>query len=250
MTDPAQPRLSVAALYRFTSIADPAALRDRLTRVGAERGLCGTLLIAGEGLNGTVAGEPDAVEALLAELRALPGCETLAVRRSQADTAPFGRWKVRLKAEIVTMGQATIDAARDAGTYVEPADWDALIADPGMVVIDTRNGFEVEIGQFPGAIDPGIARFRDFPAWFDAMAPAWHAAGKRIAMYCTGGIRCEKATAYARSRGFNQVYHLRGGILAYLETVPAERSRYAGACFVFDERGALGQDLAITKIND
>lgn len=229
----------VATFYRFTAIDDPRALRDRLAARCEALGIRGTLLIAAEGINGTVAGSPGAVDALVAELRALPGCAEMDVKRSTAQRMPFHRLKVRVKREIVTMGEA-VDPAQ-AGTYVASNEWNELLADPDIVVIDTRNAYEVAVGTFPGAVDPGTAGFADFPAWFRTHAHEF--AGKRVAMFCTGGIRCEKATALLRREGVEDVRHLHGGILRYLEEVPAAKSLWKGECFVFDERVAVGQGL-------
>ena len=234
--------IRVAALYRFAAFDDPAAIRAALEARARALGIRGTLLVAGEGINGTIAGAPEAVDAMVATIRSLPGCAGLAPKYADAAAMPFHRLKVRLKREIVTLGVAGIDAARDAGTYVSPADWNALVDDPDTVVIDTRNGYEVAVGSFAGAIDPGTEAFRDFPAWVDAHRD--ELAGKRIAMFCTGGIRCEKATALMKAEGFDDVHHLDGGILRYLEEVPEGESRWRGECFVFDERVAVGHGLA------
>ena len=234
--------IRVAALYRFAAFDDPAAIRTALEARARALGIRGTLLVAGEGINGTIAGAPEAVDAMVATIRSLPGCAGLAPKYADAAAMPFHRLKVRLKREIVTLGVAGIDAARDAGTYVSPADWNALVDDPDTVVIDTRNGYEVAVGSFAGAIDPGTEAFRDFPAWVDAHRD--ELAGKRIAMFCTGGIRCEKATALMKAEGFDDVHHLDGGILRYLEEVPEGESRWRGECFVFDERVAVGHGLA------
>ena len=234
--------IRVAALYRFAAFDDPAAIRTALEARARALGIRGTLLVAGEGINGTIAGAPEAVDAMVATIRSLPGCAGLAPKYADAAAMPFHRLKVRLKREIVTLGVAGIDAARDAGTYVSPADWNALVDDPDTVVIDTRNGYEVAVGSFAGAIDPGTDAFRDFPAWVDAHRD--ELAGKRIAMFCTGGIRCEKATALMKAEGFDDVHHLDGGILRYLEEVPEGESRWRGECFVFDERVAVGHGLA------
>jgi len=234
--------IRVAALYRFAAFDDPAAIRTALEARARALGIRGTLLVAGEGINGTIAGAPEAVDAMVATIRSLPGCAGLAPKFADAAAMPFHRLKVRLKREIVTLGVAGIDAARDAGTYVSPADWNALVDDPDTVVIDTRNGYEVAVGSFAGAIDPGTEAFRDFPAWVDAHRD--ELAGKRIAMFCTGGIRCEKATALMKAEGFDDVHHLDGGILRYLEEVPEGESRWRGECFVFDERVAVGHGLA------
>ena len=232
--------VTVAAFYRFASVVDPGALADRLRALGAELGLAGSIIVAGEGANGTISGAPAAVGALFDALRAEPGFAGLAPRLHEAPARPFARWKVKVKREIVTMGQA-VNAAEGAGTHVAPADWNALIAQPDIVLIDTRNDYEVAIGSFAGALDPGTASFGDFPAWFDAQTEQWRAEGRRprIAMFCTGGIRCEKSTAYARAKGFDEVYHLKGGILAYLAEIEAGDSRWRGECFLFDERVSI-----------
>jgi len=237
--------LTVAALYHFARIDDPAATCAPIRALCDAHGLCGSLLLAGEGINGTVAGSADGVAALIEHIRLLPGFGMAQVKYSGAHLPPFRRMKVRLKREIVTMGVPGIDPVNGQGAYVDPADWNALISDPDTLVIDTRNSFEVDQGSFTGAIDPGTERFSDFPGWFDSQAATLRASGKKIAMFCTGGIRCEKATAYARAHGFDAVYHLKGGILKYLEEVPADQSLFSGGCFVFDERVALGQGLAV-----
>jgi UPF0176 protein len=228
----------VAAFYRFAPIADPATLAQVLRLSGAERGLVGSIILAPEGMNGTIAGAPQAVAALLDCLRAEPGFAALTAREHDAERLPFGRWKVKVKPEIVTMGIA-VDAAAATGIHVAPADWNALIADPDTILIDARNDYEVALGHFEGAIDPETRSFGDFPDWFDAHAAQWRAQGKRIAMYCTGGIRCEKSTAYARARGFDEVYHLKGGILAYLAETEESASLWRGECFLFDERVSI-----------
>jgi len=233
--------ITVAALYRFTRFDDPAALRGPLARLCCGRGVKGSLLLAPEGINGTIAGERGAVDAVLAHIRALPGCAALAWQESTADAQPFLRLKVRLKREIVTMGQPGVDPLAETGRHVVPADWNALISDPEVAVIDTRNDYEVGIGTFQGAIDPQTATFRDFPAWWAANASRF--AGKRIAMFCTGGIRCEKSTSYLMSQGVENVLHLKGGILKYLEEVPEDQSLWRGECFVFDQRVAVGHGL-------
>ncbi|WP_349306427.1 rhodanese-related sulfurtransferase [Sphingopyxis sp. Geo48] len=232
---------TVAAFYRFAPFDDPAALRQPLLDLCAARGVKGTLLLAREGVNGTIAGSEAGIAAVIAHIRALPGCAELDVKYSAAAAMPFQRLKVRLKKEIVTMKVPGVDPARDAGTYIDPADWNAVVDDPGTVVIDTRNAFEVGYGSFDGAIDPGTKSFGDFPDWWRANAERF--AGKRIAMFCTGGIRCEKSTAFLRSEGVEDVAHLKGGILAYLEQVPEADSRWHGSCFVFDERVSVGHGL-------
>ncbi|MGI4949445.1 MAG: rhodanese-related sulfurtransferase [Janthinobacterium lividum] len=238
--------IRVVAFYRFTPFANPEAVRGPLASACRSGGVRGTVLLAHEGINGTVAGTDDAIDRVLAHVRALPGCGALDVRESRAETMPFHRMKVRVKREIVTMGQPGIDPVADTGRHVAPEEWNALIDRSDTILIDTRNEYEVAIGSFDGAIDPGTRSFRDFPAWFLARKDDLLAAGRqpRIAMFCTGGIRCEKATAFVRSQGLADVYHLKGGILAYLDTVPAEQSRWQGECFVFDQRVAVGQALA------
>ncbi len=233
----------VCALYRFTPFTDPAALKPPLLAACEAAGVRGTLLLAHEGINGTIAGTDAGMEAVLAHIRALPGCADLDVKESRAGTMPFHRTKVRVKAEIVTMGEPAIYPL-DAGHYVEPADWNALIADPKTMLIDTRNDYEVAVGTFAGAIDPATRTFRDFPAWFRNHRDALLAGDKQVAMFCTGGIRCEKATAFLKAEGVEDVFHLKGGILKYLEDVPAEDSAWQGECFVFDERVAVGHGLA------
>ncbi|MFZ4606900.1 MAG: rhodanese-related sulfurtransferase [Caulobacter sp.] len=235
----------VAALYRFSSFDDCAGLRGGLEAVCAAQGIKGTLLLAPEGVNGTIAGTAEGIEAVLAHIRALPGCAALSVKLSWAETMPFYRMKVRLKREIVTMGQPDIDPLKDAGCYVAAADWNALIADPDTLVIDTRNAYEVKIGTFAGAVNPGTASFREFPGWFRANREALLAGrpAPKIAMFCTGGIRCEKSTAFLKAEGLDAVYHLDGGILKYLETVPEPESLWRGECFVFDQRVAVGHGL-------
>ncbi|MBD8677593.1 oxygen-dependent tRNA uridine(34) hydroxylase TrhO [Sphingomonas sp. CFBP 13720] len=235
----------VAALYRFVAVADPQAVRDRLETVLACAGVRGTLLVAGEGLNGTIAGSTDGIDAALAAIRALPGCDDLMPKFAESDTMPFHRLKVRVKAEIVTMGVPGTDPNRIVGTYVAPADWNALIADPQTVVIDTRNAYEVKVGTFAGAIDPGTDSFRDFPDWFRANRDTLLAGKRKVAMFCTGGIRCEKSTAFLKAEGVADVFHLEGGILKYLEMVQETESAWNGECFVFDERVAVGHGLAV-----
>ncbi len=232
---------TVAALYQFAPFDDPAALRQPLLDLCAAREVKGTLLLAREGVNGTIAGSEAGIAAVIGHIRALPDCTGLDVKYSTAAAMPFQRLKVRLKKEIVTLKVDGIDPARDAGRYVAPADWNALVDDPDTVVIDTRNDFEVGYGSFDGAIDPQTKSFGEFPDWWRANAEKF--AGKRVAMFCTGGIRCEKSTAFLRSEGIDDVVHLKGGILAYLEQVPEAESRWHGSCFVFDERVSVGHGL-------
>jgi UPF0176 protein len=245
MPTPSEP-LCVAALYRFTRFADCAALRAPLERLCRDHGIRGTLLLAAEGINGTIAGSPAGIAAVLDHIRGLPDCADLDVKLSSAATMPFHRMKVRIKREIVTMGEPDIDPLAVVGTYVEPQDWNALIADPDTIVIDTRNDYEVAVGTFEGAIDPQTATFRDFPAWFRAERERLLGEGKppKVAMFCTGGIRCEKSTAFLKQEGVEEVFHLKGGILRYLETVPEDESLWRGECFVFDQRVTIGHGLA------
>ena len=238
----APPLLCVAALYQFTRFDDPALVQAGLRDICNVAETKGTLLIAREGINGTIAGTPDAVARVIGHIRALPGCAALEIKYSGAAAMPFYRMKVRLKREIVTMGQPDIDPLTGAGHYVEAAQWNALIDAPDVVVIDTRNEYEVEIGSFAGALDPKTSSFSDFPDWFRANRDVLE--GKKVAMFCTGGIRCEKATAFLKAEGLDEIYHLKGGILKYLEDVPAADSRWSGECFVFDQRVAIGQGLA------
>ncbi len=235
----------VAALYQFTRFPDVESLKAPLLALCEELGIRGTLLLAKEGLNGTVAGSDDAIARLLEHVRALPGCAELDVKYSAAAAMPFDRMKVRLKREIVTMGEPDIDPLTDVGHYVAPEDWNALIDAPDTIVIDTRNAYEVALGTFDGAIDPGTRSFREFPEWFRRFREAREKDGPmpRVAMFCTGGIRCEKSTAFLKTEGIDEVYHLKGGILAYLEQVPPERSRWQGECFVFDQRVTVDHAL-------
>ena len=236
----------VAALYQFTRLEEPAAVQRSLAELCCARGMRGTLLVASEGLNGTIAGTDEAVAAVLAHIRALPGCAAIDVKLSRAATLPFDRMKVRLKREIVTMGQPDIDPLTGVGHYVDPADWNALIDDPDTIVIDTRNDYEIALGSFQGAINPRTRSFREFPDWFRAFRAERERQGAlpRVAMFCTGGIRCEKATAFLKAEGVDDVHHLKGGILAYLEATPPEQSRWQGDCFVFDQRVTVTHDLA------
>ncbi|WP_174275393.1 oxygen-dependent tRNA uridine(34) hydroxylase TrhO [Sphingomonas bacterium] len=235
----------IVALYRFTPMEDCAAIRARLALACCARGVKGTLLLAAEGINGTIAGADEAIDHVLAEIRALPGCADIETKESRAPDMPFHRMKVRIKREIVTMGQPHIDPLGARGHYVAPQDWNMLIDQPGTILIDTRNDYEVAVGTFAGAIDPRTKAFSDFPAWFAAHRAELLGRERppRIAMFCTGGIRCEKATAFLRAEGLEDVHHLKGGILAYLEAVAPEQSRWQGECFVFDERVAVGPGL-------
>lgn len=231
----------VAALYQFRAVAVPAELRQHLLELLEPLGLCGTLLVAPEGINGTLAGSRGAVTQLRAELVTL-GFDDLEYKESLSDHKPFRRFKVRLKREIVTLG---IDVAprQRVGHYVEAQDWNALISDPEVILIDTRNQYEIKAGTFEGAVDPQLSSFGAFPAWADQHLAGQQ--GRKIAMFCTGGIRCEKSTSLLLDLGFEDVYHLRGGILSYLEHVPEAESRWNGECFVFDERVTVGHGLKV-----
>ena len=232
---------TIAALYHFTRFPDLAALQAPLLALCRAQGVKGSFLLATEGINGTVAGSAEAIHLVIAHVKGLPGCATLEWKESWADSPPFGHMKVRLKREIVTMGQPDINPLSRVGHYVNAADWNALIAAPDVAVIDTRNDFEVAIGTFQGAVDPETQAFGEFPAWWQANKSRF--TGKRIAMFCTGGIRCEKSTNYLLGQGVEDVFHLKGGILKYLEEVPAEDSLWQGQCFVFDQRVSVGHGL-------
>ena len=236
-------KFRVAALYRFCRLERFADLRAPLAAFCSALGIKGTLLLAREGINGTVAGSDAAISALVAHLEAMPELAGMEIKYSNSNDMPFHRMKVRLKREIVTMGQPDIDPLRDVGAYVAAGDWNALISDPDTIVIDTRNDYEVSLGTFAGAINPETAKFGEFPAWFERQQPDFK--GKKIAMFCTGGIRCEKATAYVKSLGIDEVFHLKGGILKYLEEVSESDSLWQGECFVFDERVSVGHGLTV-----
>jgi UPF0176 protein len=234
--------LVVAAVYKFVKLADCAKLRAPLQAQCEALGVTGTLLLAEEGINGTIAGTRSGIDKILAYLRSDPRLSDLEHKESAANQPPFYRMKVKLKKEIVTMGVPGIDPNELVGQYVKPEDWNALISDPDVLLVDTRNDYEVEVGTFKGAVDPRITTFREFPEYVkNNFDPAKQ---PRVAMFCTGGIRCEKASAYMLQQGFSEVYHLQGGILKYLENVPAEQSLWQGECFVFDQRVAVGQGLA------
>lgn len=238
-------RYLTAAFYKFVDLPDYAERKPALLAFCEARRVKGLILLAREGINSTIAGAPDDVHAVLAYLRADPLLADLQHKESFADKAPFYRMKVRLKKEIVTMQVPGLDPTRDVGTYVKPEDWNALISAPGVVVVDTRNDYEVELGTFAGAINPHIQSFAELPQWVQQAQALQTQDGQkpRVAMFCTGGIRCEKSTAYLRSQGFDEVYHLEGGILKYLETVDPAHSLWQGECFVFDERVSVGHGL-------
>ena len=235
------PDTVVAALYKFVALEDFHEMREPLLDACLAAGARGTLLLAHEGINGTIAASREGIDQVLAHLRADPRLQDLEHKESIDDHMPFYRMKVKLKKEIVTMGIAGIDPNERVGTYVRPADWNALVSDPEVLLVDTRNDYEYGIGSFRGALDPETTTFREFPAYVRKhLAPGRH---KKVAMFCTGGIRCEKASAFMLQEGFEEVYHLQGGILKYLEEVPEEESLWEGECFVFDNRVAVNHRL-------
>jgi Predicted sulfurtransferase len=236
-----QPRIVVCALYHFVPLDDYAALQQPLLQLMLDHEVRGTLLLAAEGINGTIAGTREGIDAVLNWLKSDPRLADLDYKESYDDTPPFYRSKVKLKKEIVTMGVEGIDPRSKAGTHVDPKDWNALISDPDVLLIDTRNDYEVEIGTFRGAINPHTRSFREFPEYVRKhLDPSRH---KKVAMFCTGGIRCEKSTAFLKENGFEEVYHLKGGILNYLEKVPESESLWQGECFVFDNRVSVNHAL-------
>ncbi len=232
---------TIAAFYRFVAIEDPPALRAELEASFTEDELRGTLLIAHEGINGTLAGATEVIDRLLTLLQTRTGLERSVVKFSTAQQMPFGRLKFKVKQEILAFRRAVVDPTR-AGTYVAPRDWNALIAQPDVLVLDTRNTYETAVGTFRGAVDPGIETFSEFATYArEQLDPAKH---RKVAMFCTGGIRCEKASAFLLQEGFAEVYHLEGGILRYMEEIPVEQSAWSGECFVFDRRRGVGhQDV-------
>jgi UPF0176 protein len=233
----------VATLYKFVKLSNLTEKQEALLKQCEAAGVKGTLLLAEEGINGTIAGSQEAIATVLAFLRSDPQLADLEHKESVADRLPFDRMKVRLKREIVTLGVPHVDPTQQVGTYVDPQDWNDLISDPDVLVIDTRNKYEVKIGTFQGAINPQTDSFPEFPDYVrQNLDPTRH---KKIAMFCTGGIRCEKASSFLRSQGFPEVYHLKGGILKYLEQVPADQSLWQGECFVFDHRVAVRHSLEL-----
>lgn len=238
--------ITVAALYKFTRFDDPDAVRAPLLEACNVLGIKGTLLLATEGINGTVAGSAAAINAILGHIRALPGCADTDIKFSHADAMPFFRMKVRVKPEIVTLRVPEVDPTL-RGTYVQPHEWNTLVDDPNVIMIDTRNDYEVAIGTFKGAVNPNTTSFTELPAWVEAFKASLpiDAPQPKLAMFCTGGIRCEKSTALMKAHGFDDVVHLKGGILNYLEHVPVEESRWQGECFVFDQRVSVSHGLAL-----
>lgn len=230
-----------ASFYRFVSLDDCPALRDRLQQQCEQRAITGTILLAREGINATICGDAASVREFIAQLDNDPRLQGMEIKESTSDQRTLARLKVKIKPEIITMNQPDLNPAAGAGEYVDPEQWNALISDPDVVVIDTRNDYEVAIGQFAGARNPGTANFSDLPAWLDKQDDL--RSKPAVAMYCTGGIRCEKSTALLRKRGFERVYHLRGGILNYLAQIKRQDSLWQGECFVFDERVSVDHEL-------
>jgi len=231
----------VCALYKFVALKNYQSLQTPLLEVMKSQDVCGTLLLAQEGINGTVAGSRSSLDNLIKWLENQQGLNSLVTKESITTDKPFKRTKVKLKKEIVTMGVEGIDPRKVVGTYVEAKDWNALITDPNVLLVDTRNDYEYAVGTFENAVNPNTVSFRDFPAYVkNNMSPQKH---KKVAMFCTGGIRCEKSTAYLKEQGYDEVYHLKGGILKYLEEVPKEETTWKGECFVFDDRVTVDHDL-------
>lgn len=241
MSEPKPEKIIVAALYRFTRLDKFAELREPLLQMMLANNVRGTLLLAAEGINGTISGSREDIDTVLAWLRADPRLAELDHKESLVDKHPFLRTKVKLKKEIVTMGIEGVDPTRVVGTYLSGQEWNEVISDPETLLIDTRNDYEYEVGTFAGAINPQTKTFREFPEYIrQHLDPEKH---KRVAMFCTGGIRCEKSTAYLKEQGFEEVYHLKGGVLKYLEEMPKDNSLWQGECFVFDERVTVDHDL-------
>ncbi len=231
----------IAALYKFAPLENLPSLQRDLRCIAKDNGICGTLLLAHEGINGTIAGPRAGMDKMVAFLRSIPGLGELEYKESFADALPFHRLKIRLKKEIVTIGIPDISPVKTVGTYVDPKDWNKLISDPDVIVLDTRNDYETKIGTFRNAIDPNLQTFRAFPEY--VQKNLHNQKHKKVAMFCTGGIRCEKASSLMKEMGFDEVYHLKGGILKYLEEIPADQNLWNGDCFVFDQRIAVGHGL-------
>ena len=233
----------IATFYKFVTISNLEATRAQILTWCQQREIKGTIILAEEGINGTIAGSSDAIADILTALRSLPGLTDLEHKESTSEKLPFARLKVKIKPEIVTLGLPAINPTQQVGTYVEPQDWNQIISDPEVVVVDTRNDYEVEIGTFEKAKNPSTESFREFPEYVaQNLDPQQHS---KVAMFCTGGIRCEKASSYLLSQGFKEVYHLKGGILKYLENVSPQESLWSGECFVFDERVAVKEGLEL-----
>lgn len=231
----------VCALYKFVALENYKFIREPLLKVMKDNNICGTLLLAHEGINGTISGSRESIDSIIEWLEKQPGLDSLALKESQSEDQPFKRTKVKLKKEIVTMGIEDIDPRKVVGTYIEPKDWNDLINDPDVLLVDTRNDYEYAVGTFKNAVNPNTVSFREFPEYVQKNLDSKK--HKKVAMFCTGGIRCEKSTAYMKQQGFEDVYHLKGGILKYLEEVPKEETTWQGECFVFDDRVTVDHDL-------
>ena len=235
----------VATLYKFFKVDDLVALQDQLYEICNKNNVMGTILIANEGVNGTISAKPKEIEKTLISIQKDDRFSEIEVKYSSANKQPFHKMRVRLKKEIVTIGLPEINPNKIVGTYVKPEEWNDIISDPDVILIDTRNKFEIKIGSFKNALDPRTTSFRDFPEWVKKFKQDKTNTNKKIAMYCTGGIRCEKASSLMKEEGFNEVYHLQGGILKYLEQVEKEKSLWEGECFVFDDRVCLTENLEV-----
>ena len=242
---PEKNEILVAALYKFVEISDLLSLQDNLYNICEENNIMGTILIADEGINGTISGKHNEIKETISSLTSDDRFSNIEIKYSSTDKQPFHRMKVRLKKEIVTIGLPEINPNKKAGKYVKPEDWNKLISDPNVVVIDTRNKYETKIGSFQNALDPETSSFREFPDWVKKFKNSEDNTNKKIAMFCTGGIRCEKASSLMKEEGFEDVYHLQGGILKYLETIDKENSLWNGECFVFDQRVCLTDELEV-----
>jgi UPF0176 protein len=242
---PKKNEILVAALYKFVEINDLLSLQDNLYNICEENNIMGTILIADEGINGTISGKHNEIKETISTLMSDSRFSNIEIKYSSTDKQPFHRMKVRLKKEIVTIGLPEINPNKKVGKYVKPEDWNELISDPNVVVIDTRNKYESKIGSFQNALDPETSSFREFPDWVKKFKNSEDNNNKKIAMFCTGGIRCEKASSLMKEEGFEDVYHLQGGILKYLETVDKENSLWNGECFVFDQRVCLTDELEV-----
>mgnify|MGYP001405224323 FL=1 len=242
---PKKNKILVAALYKFVEINDLLSLQDNLYNICEENNIMGTILIADEGINGTISGKHNEIKETISSLTSDDRFSNIEIKYSSTDKQPFHRMKVRLKKEIVTIGLPEINPNKKVGKYVKPEDWNELISDPNVVVIDTRNKYETKIGSFQNALDPETSSFREFPDWVKKFKNSEDNTNKKIAMFCTGGIRCEKASSLMKEEGFKDVYHLQGGILKYLETVDKENSLWNGECFVFDQRVCLTDELEV-----
>jgi UPF0176 protein len=242
---PNKNEILVAALYKFVEIGDLLSLQNNLYKICEENNIMGTILIADEGINGTISGKHNEIKETISSLTNDNRFSNIEIKYSSTDKQPFHRMKVRLKKEIVTIGLPEINPNKKVGKYVKPEDWNELISDPNVVVIDTRNKYETKIGSFQNALDPETSSFREFPDWVKKFKNSEDNTNKKIAMFCTGGIRCEKASSLMKEEGFEDVYHLQGGILKYLETVDKENSLWNGECFVFDQRVCLTDELEV-----